>query len=340
MSTEFLVHVLPLVFLSHLPSPFLFLFPSYFLLPPSLFPPPLPLPCYPPGSLPRAHSRAGSSSARLLARGCGAAPSPEPAGAVPPSSPPPPPACAGQGSAPPPPSTAPAAAWSCCRTPSSLSSSSSSSPPAAHHGPPRALPAAPAPEQLGARPPRLRAAPAAARQRVVPQPLPLLPQHRALHASDAGERARRVAADHHPVSGWQREGIPAGREALGAAVGPRPFVCSRGRGLGPAAVLPEAAEGRVWALRRGWQEWERRDGWMRAVCSLRRSGVRVGANRDSDVGLTRFESLQNLRTCNPKDRAVLCLKQAGLNCQLKRPSGPLRGQGSALGSGIAAGSWN
>lgn len=66
----------------------------------------------------------------------------------------------------------------------------------------------------------------------------------------------------------------------------------------------------------------------------------MGANRDSNVGLNRFESLQNLRTCNPTDRAVLCLKQAGLNCQLKRPSGPLQGQGSALGSGISAGSWN
>lgn len=232
---------------------------------------PLPLLSFLPSHFPYTPSRVASPctqragcSALLPVRGCGAAPSPELAGAVPPPSPPPPPpACAGQGSAPPPPSTAAAAARSCCRTPSFSSSSlpPPPPPPAAQHGPPRALPAAPAPEQREARPPRLRAAPAAARERVVPQPLPLLPQHRALHASDAGERARRVAADHHPVSSREREGIPAWREALWAAVGPRPFVCSRGRGLGSAAELSargsrrlRGAEGRGWALRSGWQE--------------------------------------------------------------------------------------
>lgn len=88
-----------------------------------------------------------------------------------------------------------------------------------------------------------------------------------------------------------------------------------------------AAVGRCGAVgKRG----DRRDGGMRALRSLRRR-VRIGVNRGSNVGLNRFESLQNLRTC---------LKQEGLNCQLKRSSGPLQGQGSALGSGIAVGSWN
>lgn len=91
--------------------------------------------------------------------------------------------------------------------------------------------------------------------------------------------------------------------------------------------MRRAAVGRCGAVgKRG----DRRDGGMRALRSLRRR-VRIGVNRGSNVGLNRFESLQNLRTC---------LKQEGLNCQLKCSSGPLQGQGSALGSGIAVGSWN
>lgn len=152
------------------------------------------------------------------------------------------------------------------------SSSSSFSPSARQHGPvrsggrPRPLPpAAAAAPQWRALPPRRRAAAAAARERVVPQPLPLLPHHRALHASDAGERPRRVAPDHHPVS--SRRGLPrrpgavggGGRQegrrrrrrgwipgvrGTGVGGGGASTLCLRsGEGAGPEAVaLPEGPE--------------------------------------------------------------------------------------------------
>lgn len=83
--------------------------------------------------------------------------------------------------------------------------------------------------------------------RRVPEPLPVLPHHRALHASAAGGRARRGAADLHPVSAAGRGARGAG--AAGAGVGaygrrllPRAFVrLGRGAGGGraPCARPPE-----------------------------------------------------------------------------------------------------
>lgn len=123
-------------------------------------------------------------------------------------------------------------------------------------GRPRPLPpAAAAAPQRGSRPPRHRAAPAtaaAARERVVPQPLPLLPHHGALHASDVGERPRRVSPNHHPVSsragagsarpGRERgggraeeEGIPGVGGTLGGC-GASALCLRQGWGVGPAAV--------------------------------------------------------------------------------------------------------
>lgn len=76
-----------------------------------------------------------------------------------------------------------------------------------------------------------RGAPEAGRG--VPEPLPVLPQHRALHASAAGGRARRGAADLHPVSargpgpGGRGRARTGGRSG-GSGVGGRAFVRAAG----------------------------------------------------------------------------------------------------------------
>lgn len=80
--------------------------------------------------------------------------------------------------------------------------------------------------------------------RRVPESLPVLPHHRALHASAAGGRARRGAADLHPVSAAGRgargrRGPGSGRTGAGCCRGP----------LSASAVARGAGERRARGLR-------------------------------------------------------------------------------------------
>lgn len=86
--------------------------------------------------------------------------------------------------------------------------------------------------------------------RGVPEPLPVLPQHRALHASAAGGRARCGAADLHPVSprgaeGPGEKGESGGAGRLGSGAQGRSWTGGtfggfgrRGAGRGPAGLCP------------------------------------------------------------------------------------------------------